>query len=63
MDNVYEVEAIIGHRKNNSNNEYLVQWKGFPKEDATWEPAENLTDCKKAINDFLKLSLVSFYFY
>ena len=25
-----------------SKNEYLVLWKGYPMEAATWEPSENI---------------------
>jgi hypothetical protein len=34
--------------------EFKALWKGFPKEDATWEPLENLADCAGYIFDFMK---------
>ena len=40
----YEVEEILNKRvakgsgSAKSRTEYLVSWKGFPRDDATWEP-------------------------
>jgi hypothetical protein len=30
----------------------LVLWKGYPREQATWEPITNLEHCKQAITEF-----------
>lgn len=35
----YEVEKIMAVRV---KKEYLVKWKGYPEEESTWEPVENL---------------------
>ncbi|KAK2081467.1 Testis-specific chromodomain protein Y 1 [Saguinus oedipus] len=49
----FEVEAIIDKRQHqNGKTEYLVRWKGYDKEDDTWEPEKNLTNCEKCIYDF-----------
>jgi len=32
--------------------QYLVAWKGFPREEWTWEPAKNLAGAKKAVELF-----------
>ncbi|KAK2081439.1 Testis-specific chromodomain protein Y 1 [Saguinus oedipus] len=49
----FEVEAIIDKRQHqNGKTEYLVRWKGYDKEDDTWEPEQNLTNCEKCIYDF-----------
>jgi Chromo (CHRromatin Organisation MOdifier) domain len=32
--------------------EYLVHWKGWPDEDDTCEPKENLLNAQESINDF-----------
>ena len=41
----YEVEAILDERTNGRAKEYLIKWKGWPKEDSTWEPLMALGDC------------------
>jgi hypothetical protein len=48
----YEVEGIAEHRTNNKRREYLVQWQGFPREDWTWEPEDNLAHCKTILNKY-----------
>lgn len=58
----WEVESIEAHRintvKNRKNSayelrkEYLLKWKGFPL--PTWEPEENLQNCKDLLKDYLK---------
>lgn len=37
----WEVEAVKGARKRHGQQQYLVQWKGWPAEYNSWEPAEN----------------------
>ncbi|KAL8445313.1 hypothetical protein Emed_005713 [Eimeria media] len=48
----FEVEAILDVRGQRQQREYLIQWKGKPKDDATWEPAANLTHCKHLLRAF-----------
>ena len=49
----FEVEAIIDKRQNRKGKtEYLVRWKGYDKQDDTWEPEQNLTNCGECICDF-----------
>ena len=58
----WEVENIEAHRiktvKNPKNSsyelrkEYLLKWKGFTL--PTWEPEENLQNCKDLLKDYLK---------
>jgi hypothetical protein len=51
----YVVESIGKSRLNKSRKrvEYLVFWEGYPPEEATWEPFENLEDtAEKLLVDF-----------
>ena len=44
-DDELEVVAILRERNTSEGVHYLVHWKGWPKEAATWEPAGNLVNC------------------
>ena len=37
-DNVYMVQSLLAKRK----DEFLVEWFGFPKSEATWEKSKNI---------------------
>lgn len=41
--NIYEVDRLIGERKTKSGVQYLVMWKDYRKEDATWVPEFDIT--------------------
>ena len=52
------VDRLLDHRKVKRGtrhiDQYLVEWKGYPISEATWEPIENLTrsmDSVKKFND------------
>ncbi|XP_035222283.1 chromobox protein homolog 3-like isoform X2 [Stegodyphus dumicola] len=49
----YVVEKILDKRINTATNktEYYLKWKGYPEDDNTWEPVENL-DCPDMIREF-----------
>ena len=54
----YEVERILDRRIHKMRNgltrtEYLVQWKGYPSYDATWESVKNLDNAQSFISDYL----------
>jgi hypothetical protein len=40
----YEVDRIMGYRKRNDTEYYYIHWKGYPAEDDTWEPKENISE-------------------
>lgn len=39
---LYRVKNVIDFRRGARGDEYLVWWKGYKKEEATWEPEENI---------------------
>jgi len=50
MSEEYMVEEVIGKRLNHKGQtQYLIKWEGYPVEDSTWEPLENLTNIKSLI--------------
>src|SRR5258708_4752600 len=40
----YEVEHLVNHRRHGRSRtlQYFMKWKGYPKSDNTWEPAQNI---------------------
>ncbi len=58
----YEVKAIINsavYSQQANNNQisgfyYLVLWKGYPKEENTWEPSLAVIHLRKLISTFYK---------
>ena len=49
---VFEVEHILGQRGHGPEARYLVKWKGFPLEEATWEPSSNLEGSRALLRAF-----------
>ena len=47
---VWEVEKILAERKHKGEMQYLLQWKGYDEENATWEPMANFEE----MNDLLE---------
>ena len=51
----FEVEQILGQRlRGNKIVEFLVKWKGYGIEEATWEPEANLENSQKILAAFKK---------
>jgi transposase InsO family protein len=50
----YEVESILRYRKYRRQHQFLVAWKGYGREDQTWEPAANLEHSRELVDAFKK---------
>lgn len=50
----FEAETILDYKKQRRQHKFLVLWKGYPREDATWEPQNNLTHCAKLLQEYKK---------
>ena len=51
----YEVEKILDSRKRRGKpKEWLVKWKGYPLEEADWEPKENLKNAMDLVKKYEK---------
>ena len=48
----YEVESIDDSRIFRKGLQYLVNWKGYPKEERTWEKVADLKKVQKKIDEF-----------
>ena len=50
------VDRLLDHRKvrrgTRQVDQYLVEWKGYPISEATWEPIENLTGSMDSVKEF-----------
>ena len=51
----FEVEKILDHRyAKQGKKEYLIKWKNFDASWNTWEPASEMQNCPKIIDDYEK---------
>lgn len=52
----YVVEKILAKRFNprRKQYEYLLKWEGYPHDQNTWEPVENMETCKHLLEAFEK---------
>lgn len=50
---IYEVENLIGHKGRINNRQFLVRWKGFDRNDDTWEREKNL-HCSRILDAYKK---------
>ena len=49
---LYEVEDVLDVKKVRGKFHFLVSWKGYPDSDNSWEPEENLVNCRELVEDF-----------
>ena len=47
-----EVERLAAHRLVRGRRQFLVHWKGYPVWEATWEPEENLGNCRSLLRSY-----------
>lgn len=52
-ENEWEVDKVVGARKQKGNTEYLIRWKGCAASSDTWEPEWNV-NCPDAIAKYLE---------
>jgi hypothetical protein len=51
----FEVEYILDKRVRRRRTEYLVKWRGYHPDEATWLPTSELPNAKEAIRTFEKM--------
>ncbi|XP_022218235.2 chromobox protein homolog 5-like [Drosophila obscura] len=47
----YVVEFVIDRRTIDGKREYYLKWQGYPEDENTWEPVENLENCPELVAD------------
>lgn len=55
-ENVYEVDKLMADEKVGKTWYYLVRWKGYGREDDTWEKEQNLS-CPTILEEYKKLKI------
>ena len=50
----YNIEKILDRRKINGKFEYKIKWEGYPMNQSTWEPMENLITAKELVDEYDK---------
>jgi hypothetical protein len=48
-EEMYDVEEIVDQKKVKGKTFYLVKWLGYPSDQNTWEPVENLSNIRDMI--------------
>jgi len=48
----HEVKEVIDKRKRYGRIQYRIRWRGFSREDDTWEPKENLQNAADKLQEF-----------
>lgn len=53
VEEEYEVKDIVGHKTERGVSYFLIRWKGYTKDDDTWEPEDTL-NCPDIIEKYMK---------
>ena len=53
-DEEYQPLATLDTRKKSKLVEYLILWKGYGKDEATWEPRSRIASCKQVLKSWEK---------
>jgi hypothetical protein len=48
----WEVERILDTRVTHKKRKYLVRWKGYTRDNDSWEPEENVQNATEAVEVF-----------
>ena len=51
-NDIYYVEKILDRRKVNDRYEYKIKWEGYPMNQSTWEPLENLKTAMELVEEY-----------
>ena len=49
---MYEIESIVKHRRRGRGYQYLVKWKGYPIEEASWEPESSFGEDRELLHAY-----------
>jgi len=52
QESEYEVEEVLAHKYKDGQLFYSIKWRGFPREQNTWEPEENCIHARDKISEY-----------
>ena len=52
QEEFYNIEKILGRRRQNGRIEYKIKWEGYPISQCTWEPMKNLETAKELVEEY-----------
>jgi hypothetical protein len=52
VEKILRKKVVYGNNSNTNHVFYLVHWKGYSENDATWEPLENLKNALVEVQNF-----------
>ena len=51
---LFQVEEILGRKSESGQVYYRIKWSGYSSQYNTWEPEENLANCRDLIEEFME---------